>query len=83
MHHEIVIVSLVICQAIGQFYTTGGCYPDNPTCDNPDPPVLCDTSRCVCPLRQVISEDGRQCIDRSLCSESNNVWHITIMSMKF
>ena len=59
---------VVVCPITGQFYTIGGCYPDNPTCDNPNSPVLCDISRCVCPLRQVISDD-RRCIDPALCSE--------------
>ena len=57
-----------MCPITGQFYTIGDCYPDNPTCDNPNSPVLCDISRCVCPRRQVISDD-RRCIDPAPCSE--------------
>ena len=53
---------------MGQFYVTSGCYPNNPTCDNPNPSVLCDGPRCVCPRRQVISRDGLRCINISSCS---------------
>ena len=53
---------------LGQIYVTSGCYPNNPTCDNPNTPILCDVPRCVCPRGQVIGRDGLRCINLSSCS---------------
>ena len=57
----------VSCPIRGQYYSVGGCHAVDATCDNRDPPFLCDASLCVCPDGQVVSPDGSRCINVTEC----------------
>ena len=60
-------MSAASCPISGQYYSVGDCVPVDATCDNLDPPILCDASLCVCPRRQVISPDRSRCINVTEC----------------
>ena len=62
-----VLLFTVPCPISGQYYSIGGCHAVDATCDNRDPPYLCDASMCVCPDGQVVSPDGSRCINVTEC----------------
>ena len=64
----ILLFLLVACPIDGQFYTSD-CFGMNATCDDPNPPAICDLPQCVCPQGQVIDTDARACINGSECSK--------------
>ncbi|XP_065917768.1 uncharacterized protein [Dysidea avara] len=59
----------VSCPIRGQYYSVGGCHAVDATCDNRNPPFLCDASLCVCPDGQVVSPDGSRCINVTECPD--------------
>ena len=62
-----VLLFTASCPIRGQYYSSGGCLPVGATCDDPNPPLLCDAFTCVCPDGQVISPDANRCINVAEC----------------
>ena len=67
LHTYIILLFTASCPIRGQYYSSGGCLPVGATCDDPNPPLLCDAFTCVCPDGQVISPDANRCIDVAEC----------------
>lgn len=59
------------CPGKGQFFTVD-CFPFNATCNNPNPPSLCDAPRCVCPMGEVLDEEINACVKIEDCCKYFN-----------